>query len=295
MLPNHRVPVLDAHMAYVEAGEGDPVVFLHGNPTSSYLWRNIIPHVQGQARCLAPDLIGMGASDKLDGSQYRFVDHSRYLDAWFEAAGVTDNVVIVVHDWGSALGFYWAQRNPDRMKGIVHFESITAMADTKKASESAKWFYNFMRTDEGERAVIHDNMFVEKIMLESLGDRLTETDRAIYRWPWLAGGEARRPLITWPREIPVDGEPADVTKIVQSYQAWMESNDIPKLFLLGSPAAIMQEGEGRLEAARRWSNQIEIEIPGDKDTDKPAVNHYIQEVCPDVIGKAISDWLDGLP
>ncbi len=295
MLPNRRVPVLDAHMAYVEAGEGDPVVFLHGNPTSSYLWRNIIPHVQGQARCLAPDLIGMGASDKLNGSLYRFVDHSRYLDAWFEAAGVTENVVIVVHDWGSALGFYWAQRNPERMKGIVHFESITAVAESAKAGESAKGFYSFMRSDEGERAVIEDNMFVEQIMLGSLGDRLSETDRAIYRWPWLAGGEARRPLITWPREIPVDGEPVDVTEIVTSYQTWMETNDIPKMFLLGSPAAIMREGEGRLEAARRWSNQIEIAIPGDTETDKPAVNHYIQEVCPDVIGKAIADWLDCLP
>lgn len=294
MLPNRRAPVLDAHMAYVEAGEGDPVVFLHGNPTSSYLWRNIIPHVQGQARCLAPDLIGMGASDKLEGCEYRFIDHARYLDAWFEAAGVTENAVLVVHDWGSALGFHWAHRHPDRIKGIVHFESITAPADTSEAGEGAKGFYSFMRSDAGERAVIEDNMFVEKIMLESLGDRLSETDRTVYRWPWLAGGEARRPLITWPREIPVDGEPADVTGIVMSYQAWMETNDIPKLFLLGSPAAIMVEGEGRLEAARKWSLQTEVAIPGDPDTEFPAVNHYIQEVCPDVIGTEISKWLKTL-
>ena len=264
------------------------------NPTSSYLWRNIIPHVQGQARCLAPDLIGMGASDKLEGSQYRFVDYARYLDAWFDAADVTQNVTLVVYDWGSALGFYWAHRNPDRIKGIVHFESITAPALTAQAGDGAKKFYSFMRSDAGEKAVIEDNMFVEKIILESLGDRLTETDRTIYRWPWLAGGEARRPLITWPREIPVDGEPADVTGIVSSYQAWMETNDIPKLFLLGSPAAIMAPGEGRLEAARKWSNQTEIAIPGDKETKAPAVNHYIQEVCPDIIGKAISDWLSEL-
>jgi len=150
-----------------------------------------------------------------------------------------------------------------------------------------------MRSDEGERAVIDDNMFVEKIMLESLGDLLTETDRMIYRWPWLVGGENRRPLITWPREIPVDGDPADVTEIVRTYQMWMETNDIPKLFLLGNPAAIMKEGEGRLEAARKWSHQTEVAIPGDPNG-PPAVNHYIQEVCPDVIGKAIADWLGEL-
>jgi haloalkane dehalogenase len=293
VLPNKRAPVLDAHMVWIESGEGDPVVFLHGNPTSSYLWRNIIPHVQSGGRCLAPDLIGMGGSDKLQGSQYRFADHARYLDAWFDVAGIRENATLVVHDWGSALGFDWARRHPDRVKGIVHFESITAPASTEHAGETAKWFYAFMRSEEGERAVIEDNMFIESVMLESLGDRLSETDRMIYRWPWLAGGENRRPLITWPREIPVDGEPEDVTKVVLAYQAWMESNEVPKLFLLGEPAAIMRAGEGRLEAARKWSNQTEMLIPGDPDAPGP-VNHYIQEVCPDVIGKAISRWIAGL-
>lgn len=294
MLPNKRVSTLDANMAYIEVGEGDPIVFLHGNPTSSYLWRNVIPHVQHLGRCLAPDLIGMGASDKLTGSPYRFEDHARYLDAWFEAAGVTENAVVVVHDWGSALGFHWAHRHADRIKGIVHFESITAPADTALAQEGAKWFYAFMRSDEGEQAVLGDNMFIEKVLLESLGDRLTETDRMIYRWPWLAGGETRRPLITWPREIPVDGEPADVTEIVVAYQKWMETNDVPKLFMPSTPAAIMVPGEGRLEAALRWSNQTVVEIPGDPNAESPAVNHYLQEVCPDVIGKTIADWYQGL-
>lgn len=294
MLPNKRVATLDANMAYVEVGEGDPVVFLHGNPTSSYLWRHVIPHVQGLGRCLAPDLIGMGASDKLAGSQYRFEDHARYLDAWFDAVGVTENAVVVVHDWGSALGFHWAHRHAERIKGIVHFESITAPASTELAQEGAKWFYSFMRSEEGEQAVIGDNMFIEKVLLESLGDRLTETDKVIYRWPWLAGGENRRPLITWPREIPVDGEPADVTEVVAAYQQWMETNDIPKLFMPSTPAAIMVPGEGRLEAALRWSNQTVVEIPGDPDAESPAVNHYLQEVCPDVIGKTIADWYQGL-
>lgn len=289
MLPNKSVSVLGTNMAYIDVGEGDPVIFLHGNPTSSYLWRNIIPHMSDGTRCLAPDLIGMGASDKLEDSQYRFVDHVRYLDGWFDAVGVTENVVLVLHDWGSALGFHWAHRHPDRIKGIVHFESITAPASTDMATENAKWFYSFMRSEEGERAVIDDNMFIEKVMLGSLGDRLTDEDRTVYRKPWLDGGEARRPLITWPREIPVDGEPEDVTKIVTEYQAWMESNEIPKLFLLSTPAAIMTPGEGRLEAARRWSNQTEVAIPGDPDA-PPAVNHYLQEVCPDVIGSAITEW-----
>ena len=293
MLPNRRAEVIDSYMVYVEAGEGNPVVFLHGNPTSSYLWRNVIPHVQPFGRCLAPDLIGMGGSAKLTGSQYRFVDHARYLDAWFDAVTRTERVVLVVHDWGSALGFHWAHRHPERVKGIVHMESITAPADTKTSGAGAKSFYGFMRSTEGEKAVIEDNMFVEKIMLGSLGDRLSETDRLIYRWPWLAGGENRRPLITWPREIPVDGDPADVTKIVSAYQVWMEHNAIPKLFIRGEPAAIMVPGEGRLEAARRWSHQTEVLVKGDAGG-PPAVNHYIQEVCPDDIGKAIAAWLKRL-
>lgn len=290
MIPNKRAAVLDGHMAYVEVGKGNPIVFLHGNPTSSYLWRNIIPHLRGLGRCLAPDLIGMGASDKLTGSEYRFVDHARYLDAWFDAVGVTENAVLVVHDWGSALGFHWAHRNAERVQGIVHFESISAPASTALAKDSAKWFYDFMRSEAGERAVIGDNMFIERVLLDSLGDRLTETDRLIYRWPWLAGGEYRRPLLTWPREIPVDGEPADVTELVTAYQKWMEINDIPKLFMPSTPAAIMVPGEGRLEAALRWSKQTVVEIPGDPDAESPAVNHYLQEVCPDIIGRTIADW-----
>lgn len=293
MRPNKTISVHGSAMAYIDVGEGNPVIFLHGNPTSSYLWRKIIPYMQDKTRCLAPDLIGMGESDKLEGSEYRFVDHAKYLDAWFDAVGVTEKATVVVHDWGSALGFYWAHRHSDRIKGIVHFESITAEALSVDASDGAKWFYSFMRSDEGEKAVIEDNMFIEKVLIESLSDRLTDEDKAVYRKPWIEGGEARRPLITWPREIPVDGEPEDVTKIVRDYQAWMETNDIPKLFLLGTPAAIMTPGEGRLEAARRWSHQTEVPIPGDPDA-QPAANHYIQEVCPDIIGQAISDWYEGL-
>lgn len=291
MLPNRRTAVLDAHMVHIEDGTGDPIVFLHGNPTSSYLWRNIIPYLSNLGRCLAPDLIGMGGSDKLSGNQYRFFDHVRYLDAWFDRVIEDSNrITLVVHDWGSALGFHWAHRHSDRVRAIVHMESITAPAETSAAQPGAKSFYAFMRSEEGEARVLQDNLFVESIMLESLGARLTETDRLIYRWPWIVPGENRRPLITWPREIPVDGEPADVYDVVVTYQDWMEKNDIPKLFVLGEPGAIMTPGEGRLEAAERWANQTIVRVPGDPEG-PAAVNHYIQEVCPAAIGRAIAEWL----
>jgi len=289
----HR-EVLDSSMAYLQAGEGDPIVFLHGNPTSSYLWRNIIPHVADLGRCIAPDLIGMGDSGKLAGSEYRFFDHRRYLDALLEGLDVHENVILVVHDWGSALGFDWANRHRDAVKGIAYMEAITAPAVVDPESPAAKQFYYFMRTDEAERRVIDDNMFVEDIFLASLANKLSEADKAAYRKPWLAGGESRRPLITWPREIPVNGEPKDVHDVVVSYQQWMQTNTIPKLFIRGDPAVIMVEGENRLTAARAWSKQTEVVVPGDPDTQFPAANHYIQEQCPDEIGRALAAWITAL-
>ena len=293
-LQQYKAEVLDSFMAYRQVGSGDPIVFLHGNPTSSYLWRNIMPHVAALGRCIAPDLIGMGDSGKLKGSQYRFFDHRRYLDALLEILDVRRNVILVVHDWGSALGFDWANRHRDAVKGIAYMEAITAPAIVDPESPTAKQFYYFMRTDEAERRVIDDNMFVEDIFLNSLANRLSEGDKAIYRQPWVAGGENRRPLITWPREIPVNGEPKDVHDVVVSYQQWMEVNSIPKLFLRGEPAVIMVEGENRLTAARAWSNQTEVEVPGDPDTEFPAANHYIQEQCPDEIGQALAQWIRAL-
>ncbi len=288
---SHRANVLDSYMAYREVGDGDPIVFLHGNPTSSYLWRNVVPHVAHLGRCIAPDLIGMGESGKLNGSQYRFFDHRRYLDELLQTLGVDSNVILVVHDWGSALGFDWANRNRDAVKGIAYMEAITAPAVVDPNSPSAKQFYYFMRSEEAERRVIDDNMFVEDIFLKSLASRLSEADKAVYREPWLAGGEARRPLITWPREIPVNGEPEDVHEVVVSYQGWMQENSVPKLFIRGNPAVIMVEGENRLTAARSWSNQTEVEVPGDADSEFAATNHYIQEICPDEIGEALANWI----
>ncbi len=293
-LVQRRTAVLDSFMAYLEFGQGDPIVFLHGNPTSSYLWRNIMPYTAGLGRCIAPDLIGMGDSDKLEGSQYRFFDHRRYLDAFLAAVGVHDRVTLVVHDWGSALGFDWANRHRDAVKAIAYMEAITAPAVVDPESPSAKQFYYFMRTDEAERRVIDENMFVEDIFLKSLANKLSDADKAVYRRPWLAGGESRRPLITWPREIPVNGEPKDVHDVVVGYQRWMEVNTVPKLFIRGEPAVIMVEGENRLTAARAWSNQTEVAVPGDPDTEFPAANHYIQEQCPDEIGEALATWLKAL-
>jgi len=287
----HSIDVLDSYMAYRQSGQGDPIVFLHGNPTSSYLWRNIIPHVEDLGRCIAPDLIGMGKSGKLPGSNYRFFDHRRYLDELLEKLGVTEKVILVVHDWGSGLGFDWANRHRDSVKGIAYMEAITAPAEVKPDDPGVKEFYNFMNSDEGEKKVLWDNAFLENIFIKSLGDRLSEQDKAIYREPWLEAGENRRPLITWPREIPVNGVPEDMYKLVKDYQRWMEVNQVPKLFIRGEPGGIMAETDNRLHAARAWSNQIEVEVPGDPDSEFPATNHYIQELCPDRIGQALRSWL----
>lgn len=290
-----RVDVLDSFMTYHEVGEGDPIVFLHGNATIAYLWRNVIPHMDQLGRCIAPNLIGMGSSGRLAGSDYRFVDHRRYLDAFLDAVGVIDNVILVGLDWGAALGFDWANRHRDAVHGIAHMEAITAPVVIDPDSPRAKNFFYFMRTEEAERQVIDDNMFIEEHFLRPLENKLSDKDKAVYRQPWLEGGENRRPLIAWPREIPVNGEPKDVHDLVVSYQEWMEVNAVPKLFIRGNPAVIMADGEPRLAAARAWSNQTEVEVPGDPDTEFPAANHYIPEQCPDDIGRAMADWIKTLP
>ncbi len=192
-------------MAYVDNGAGDPIVFLHGNPTSSYLWRNVIPHVAGQSRCLAPDLVGMGDSGKSPGGNYRFVDHARYLDAWFEALGLSRNVVLVVHDWGSALGFHWARRHPERMKGVAYMEAIVRPVTWQEWPEAARKVFQGMRSPGGEEMVLQKNVFVERILPASVIRGLTAEEMERYRTPYREAGESRRPTLTWPREIPVDG------------------------------------------------------------------------------------------
>lgn len=277
----HRVAVLDTEMAYVDTGEGDPVVFLHGNPTSSYLWRNVIPHVEGVGRCLAPDLLGMGDSGKAPDGYYRFADHARYLDAWFEALGLT-NVTLVVHDWGSALGFYWAFRNPERVRGIVYMEGIVRPVTWEEWPEEARDIFRALRSEAGEEMVLERNLFVERVLPAGAMRELTDEEMDVYRRPYLEPGESRRPTLTWPREIPLSGEPEDVVNIVYDYSRWLaqSSSDIPKLFVDGEPGFILV-GEQR-EFCRAWPNQGEISVPG---------THFVQEDSPHEIGEAIAAFV----
>ena len=278
--------VLDHDMAYVEAGTGDPIVLLHGNPTSSYLWRGILPHLSGLGRCIAPDLIGMGDSDKLADSgphRYRFVEHRRYLDAFLEAVGIHDNVTFVVHDWGSALGFDWANRNRHAVKGLAYMEAIVQPLTWTQWPEAALRVFQGFRSTNGESMILTSNLFVERVLPGSIKRQLTDDEMAEYRRPFLEPGESRRPTLTWPREIPIEGEPEDVTEIVGSYAVWLRQSPIPKLFVNADPGAILV-GEQR-EFCRSWPNQTEVTVPG---------IHFIQEDAPDEIGQAIADWLGNL-
>ena len=280
--PRRRVRVLDAEMAYVDTGAGDPVVFVHGNPTSSYLWRNVIPHVQPASRCLAPDLIGMGDSAKAPGGSYRFADHARYLDAWFEALAL-DRVTLVVHDWGSALGFHWARRHPERVRGLVYMEALVRPVTWDEWPEVARKVFQAMRSPGGEEMVLVKNVFVERILPLSVLRGLTEAEMAVYRRPYLEPGESRRPTLTWPRQIPIDGEPADVVAIVDDYARWLVTSDVPKLFVNAEPGTILT-GPQR-EFCRTWPNQQEITVRG---------SHFVQEDSPREIGAAVARFVAGL-
>ena len=275
--------VLNHSMAYVEAGEGDPIVLLHGNPTSSYLWRGIIPHLAGLGRCIAPDLIGMGDSDKLADSgpqRYRFVEHRQYVDAFLDALGVNSNVTFVVHDWGSALGFDWANRNRQAVKGLAYMEAIVQPLTWQQWPEAALKVFQGFRSDSGESMVLTHNVFVERVLPGSIRRKLSEEEMAEYRRPFLEPGEGRRPTLTWPREIPIEGEPADVTDIVAGYADWLRQSPVPKLFVNADPGAILV-GQQR-EFCRSWPNQAEVTVPG---------IHFVQEDAPDEIGQAIAGWL----
>ena len=281
--PRRRIEVLDTEMAYVDAGAGAPVVFLHGNPTSSYLWRNVIPIVAPHGRCLAPDLVGMGDSGKAPAGSYRFADHARYLDAWFEALGLMRGVTLVLHDWGSALGFHWAHRHPDRVRGLVYMEAIVRPVSWSEWPEAARKIFQAMRTPAGEEMVLGKNVFVERILPASVLRGLTEAEMAVYRRPYLEPGESRRPTLTWPREIPIDGEPADVVAIVDGYARWLAASDRPKLFVNADPGVILVGAQR--ESCRAWPSQQEITVKG---------SHFLQEDSPAEIGEAIVAFLKGL-
>ena len=285
-LPRKFVEVKGKRMAYVELGSGDPIVFLHGNPTSSYLWRNIMPHLESQGRCLAPDLIGMGDSDKLDASgpdRYRFVEHREYLDGCLEALGVTENVTLVVHDWGSALGFDWARRHPGRIKGIAYMEAVVRPMEWDDFNQQARQVFEGFRSENGETMVLQKNIFVDRVLPGSVLRGLSDAEMAVYRRPFAEPGEGRRPTLTWPRQIPLGGEPAEVVAIADDYAAFLAGSDLPKLFINAEPGAILI-GPQR-EFCRGWPNQKEVTVKG---------AHFIQEDSPHEIGAAVCEWLSGL-
>jgi len=284
--PKKKVSVNGRQMAYVETGDGEPIVFLHGNPTSSYLWRNVIPHLEDQGRCIAPDLIGMGDSEKLESSgpgRYRFVEHREYLDGLLEALGVTEPVTFVIHDWGSALGFDWANRHRDAVRGIAYMEAIVQPVRWDQWPELARDVFKAFRSPAGEEVVLEKNVFVENVLPASVLRGLGEAEMAVYRRPYLEPGESRRPTLTWPREIPLDGEPADVAEIVGAYGQWLARSDLPKLFVNADPGVILV-GEQR-EFCRSWPNQREITVKG---------SHFVQEDSPDEIGRAVAEWRRGI-
>ncbi|MEX1004214.1 MAG: haloalkane dehalogenase [Acidimicrobiia bacterium] len=282
MFDKQFVNVLGAQMAFVERGQGDPIVFLHGNPTSSYLWRNVIPHVEGVGRCIAPDLIGMGDSEKV-GGEYRFVDHRRYLDGFLEAIGVSERVTLVVHDWGGGLGFDWANRNRDAVRALVYMETIVMPVEWSDWPDGSRRIFEAMRSEAGETIVLDKNVFVDRILPASVLQPLSDTELDEYRRPYLAGGETRRPTLTWPREIPIGGEPADVAAIVGEYAEWLASSPVPKLFVDAEPGSILV-GRQR-EFCRSWPNQREVTVAG---------SHFIQEDSGAEIGLAIASFLGTL-
>jgi len=281
-----NVQVLGKTMAYVEIGDGDPIVLLHGNPTSSFLWRNVVPPLEGLGRCILPDLIGMGDSAKLDESgpdRYRFVEHRQYLDAFFDAVNLGDRVTLVVHDWGSGLGFDWANRHRDRVKGIAYMEAIVLPMNWDDWPEAARGIFQAFRSSSGEEIVLVKNVFVENVLPGSIIRTLSDDEMNEYRRPFSEPGEGRRPTLTWPRQIPIDGQPEDVVEISRSYGDWLSTSEVPKLFVNADPGAILT-GRQR-EFCRSWPNQIEITVPG---------IHFIQEDSGAEIGQAIAEWLNDI-
>ena len=283
-LTKNTIDVLDSHIAYHERGEGTPVLFLHGNPTSSYLWRDVIPAVEGCGRLIAPDLIGMGDSGKLpnpDTDTYRFTTHRRYLDAFIDAViGTRASIVLVVHDWGSGLGFDWANRHRDRVRGIAYMEAIVRpIASWDEWSPQAVPIFQGFRSDKGEAMILERNMFVERVLPGSVLRKLSEAEMAEYRRPYPTSAD-RWPTLTWPRQIPIAGEPADVAAIAADYSQWLAESEIPKLFVNADPGAILI-GAPR-EFCRSWKSQTEVTVPG---------SHFIQEDSGPAIGAAVAGWM----
>ena len=273
-------------LAYLEAGSGDPIVLLHGNPTSSYLWRNIIPELEGCGRVIAPDLIGQGDSEKLPASEgagrYSFEVAFEYLDGLLGEVGANQNVTLVVHDWGSGLGFHWARLNPESVKGIAYMEAIVMPITWDDWPESARGIFQGFRSAKGEDLVLERNMFVEAVLPSSIVRDLTEDEMAAYRAPFDTP-DNRQPTLNWPRQIPIQGEPPHMVELVEAYGAFMAGSEIPKLFVNADPGSILV-GRQR-EFCRSWPNQAEVTVKG---------LHFLQEDSPREIGQAVAAWYAGL-
>jgi haloalkane dehalogenase len=275
-----------ARMAYVDEGEGDAIVFQHGNPTSSYLWRNVMPHLEGLGRLVACDLIGMGGSDKLGDSgpdRYHYAEQREFLFALWDSLDLGDRVVLVLHDWGSALGFDWANQHRDRVAGIAYMEAIAMPIDWADFPGPVSDVFKGFRSPAGESMVLEQNLFVEAVLPGAIHRKLSDEEMDHYRQPFRTPGEDRRPTLSWPRNIPIEGEPADVVAIVESYGEWLAHSDVPKLFVNAEPGAITR---GRVrDFVRSWPHQTEVTVPG---------VHFIQEDSPAEIGFALADFVRGL-
>ena len=281
-----KILINGKRMATIDEGQGDAIVFQHGNPTSSYLWRNIMPFCKGMGRLIAPDLIGMGESDKLDNSSaesYSYVEHREYLHALYEELDLGDSVILVLHDWGSALGFDWANQNRDRIQGIVYMEAIVRPLTWQDWPENARGVFQAFRSDAGEQMVIDKNMFVERVLPNAIMREVDDATMAIYRKPFLNANEDRRPTLSWPRQIPVEGTPENVVAIVDEYRSWLEQCEIPKLFINAEPGSILTGAQR--EYCRGWPNQQEVTVSG---------THFIQEDSPHEIGEAIASFVSSL-
>jgi len=281
-----HVRVGEHRMAYVELGEGPPIVFQHGNPTSSWLWRNIMPALAGHGRCIAVDLIGMGDSDKLEPSgpdRYRYAEQRDFLFAAWDALGIGDDVVFVLHDWGSVLGFDWARQHPDRVRGIAYMEGIVRPVTWEEWPDEARDIFRAFRSEAGESLVLDKNLFVERVLPGSILRDLTEAEMAEYRRPYSEPGEGRRPTLSWPREIPIDGEPADVCDVVRRNGEWLSTSAVPKLFINAQPGAILTGAQR--EYCRGFPAQDEVTVSG---------SHFIQEDSPGEIAAALGAWISTL-
>ena len=280
------ITIKGRQMAYVDEGQGDAIVFQHGNPTSSYLWRNIMPHCEGLGRLIACDLIGMGESEKLENSgpdRYTYTEQRDYLFDLWDQIGVGDNVIFVIHDWGSALGFDWSNQNRNRVKGLAYMEAVVKTLNWSDFPDLGRKVFQGFRSEAGESMILDKNMFVERVLPGAVIRDMTEAEMNEYRKPYLAEGEDRRPTLTWPRQIPIEGEPENVCRIVDDYGAWLAQSDVPKLFINAAPGSILT-GEQR-EFCRTWPNQTEVTVNG---------IHFVQEDSPDEIGHAVAEFVKGI-